>query len=235
MVHGSNSTVCRWTIDSSALAKSIQLEVRPLLAFVDYHQLQHEDKYFKADILEKASLVSVRADAELPEVYFGHNAVSIKRSGNWYNNFEYAIERERGFDFTEDLFQPFVMNFDLSRPAGLVISTEQIPVKDVEKLERAEIKRRSKLVSTANDTHEFTAQLVLAADQFIVKRGEGHTVIAGYPWFSDWGRDTMISLAGLTLVTNRPKIAKDILLEFSKYISEGMTRGQSTRRNLKRK
>src|SRR4030095_6004145 len=53
-------------------------------------------------------------------------------------------------------------------------------------------------------------------------RGEGHTVIAGYPWFSDWGRDTMIALNGLTLATNRPEIARDILLEFSKHISQGM-------------
>src|SRR5258705_13186517 len=65
-------------------------------------------------------------------------------------------------------------------------------------------------------------QLVLAADQFIVARGKGKTVIAGYPWFSDWGRDTMIALPGLTLSTNRPEIAKSILLEFSNHISEGM-------------
>ena len=65
-------------------------------------------------------------------------------------------------------------------------------------------------------------QLVLAADQFIVARGEGQTVIAGYPWFSDWGRDTMIALPGLTLAAGRPEIAKSILLEFSNHISEGM-------------
>src|SRR4029078_4610114 len=109
-----------------------------------------------------------------------------------------------------------------SSPAGLVISTEQIPAKDVEKLERAEIKRRSKMVSTANGTDEFTAQLVQAADQFIVQRGDGHTVIAGYPWFSDWGRDTMISLPGLTLAAGPTEIAKGIILEFAKHISEGM-------------
>ena len=63
---------------------------------------------------------------------------------------------------------------------------------------------------------------MLAADQFIVSRGTGKTVIAGYHWFSDWGRDTMIALNGLTLATNRPEIAKSILIEFSKHISEGM-------------
>jgi predicted glycogen debranching enzyme len=65
-------------------------------------------------------------------------------------------------------------------------------------------------------------QLVLAADQFIVDRGEGKTILAGYHWFSDWGRDTMIALPGLTLATNRTEIAKGILSEFAKHISEGM-------------
>src|SRR4029079_4122261 len=64
--------------------------------------------------------------------------------------------------------------------------------------------------------------LVLAADQFIVDRGKGKTVIAGYHWFSDWGRDTMIALPGLTLSTNRSEIAKSILAEFAKHISQGM-------------
>ncbi|MGI8556175.1 MAG: amylo-alpha-1,6-glucosidase, partial [Pyrinomonadaceae bacterium] len=89
-------------------------------------------------------------------------------------------------------------------------------------LRRREIERRNSLTETAEAADDFTKQLVLAADQFIVSRGAGKTVIAGYPWFSDWGRDTMIALNGLTLATNRPEIAKGILLEFSKYISAGM-------------
>ena len=78
------------------------------------------------------------------------------------------------------------------------------------------------MIETANAADEFEKQLVLAADQFIVSRGQGKTIIAGYHWFSDWGRDTMIALPGLTLATNRAGIARDILLEFSKHISEGM-------------
>jgi predicted glycogen debranching enzyme len=160
--------------------------------------------------------------SELRAIYLGHNATVVKKTGHWYHDFEYAIERERGFEFTEDLFQPFELTFDLSEPATVIVSTEKVEAQTADKLERSEIKRRQKLVSTADTESEFTSQLVLAADQFIVSRGGGNTIIAGYPWFSDWGRDTMISLPGLTLSTNRPKIAKDILLEYSKHISEGM-------------
>ncbi|HEX8637766.1 MAG TPA: amylo-alpha-1,6-glucosidase, partial [Pyrinomonadaceae bacterium] len=91
-----------------------------------------------------------------------------------------------------------------------------------EKLEKAEIERRENLIKTSNAEDDFVRQLVLAADQFIVRRGAGKTVIAGYPWFSDWGRDTMIALNGLTLATNRAEIAEQILLEFAAHISEGM-------------
>lgn len=222
MVHDSNATVCRWSTLSSLGAREVRLEVRPLVAFVDYHHLQHEDPTFESAFVENHGSISIRPYSELPEVHFAHNAVAIEISGYWYRNFEYAIERERGFEFTEDLFQPFVLDFDLTKPATVITSIEPFSVKDFDKLERAEIKRRNKLISTAGSKNDLTSQLVLAADQFIVKRGDGHTVIAGYPWFSDWGRDTMISLPGLTLATNRPKIAKAILLEFSKHISEGM-------------
>ena len=222
MAFGSNTTVSRWIVVFSPSGIDVRLEVRPLLAFVDYHHLQHENASFKTEYAEQPGFLSVCPYADRPDINVGHNALSVSSTGFWYRNFEYAVERERGFDFTEDLFQPFVLSFDLSKPATVIVSTERVRASDADKLERAEIKRRNKLISTAGIKDEFTSQLLLAADQFLATRGDGQTVIAGYPWFSDWGRDTMISLAGLTLATNRPKIAKGILLEFSKHISEGM-------------
>ena len=117
-----------------------------------------------------------------------------KKAASGIGDFEYAIERERGFDFHEDLFQPFVLKFDLSAAAIVIASTEKRDWKMVADSEKSEIRRREKLIEQAGAADDFTAQLVLAADQFIVARGDGKTIIAGYPWFSDWGRDTMIAL-----------------------------------------
>ena len=220
MVHGSNSTVCRWSV--AAGKASVKLEVRPLLAFTDYHHLQHENSALDVSYEESDGSVSIQPYQDQPRIFIAHNAASVVKRGDWYRNFEYAIERERGFEYQEDLFQPFVMTFDLTNAAAIVLSTENVSVKDADKLEREEIKRRKKLISNIGSNDEFLLQLIVAADQFLVKRGDGQTVIAGYPWFSDWGRDTMIALPGLTLSTNRPKIAKAIILEFSKHISEGM-------------
>jgi Glycogen debranching enzyme len=224
MVQGENTTVCRWTLldPGEKSVEEISLEVRPLLAFVDYHHLQHEDATFSSDFVVRANVVSIQPYSDMPELFFIHNGASIDKTGYWYKNFEYAIEKERGFDYTEDLFQPFSIAFDLTAPASVVISTERNDILDDIALEKAEVERRAKLIARADAKDNFTQQLVLAADQFIATRGDGETVIAGYPWFSDWGRDTMISLNGLTLATNRPEIAKNILLEFSKYLSQGM-------------
>jgi predicted glycogen debranching enzyme len=220
MVHGRNTTVCRWKVLSSD--RSPTLEVRPLLSFVDYHHLQKRQSGDAFDCREEAAgLVKVTSTKNLADLYLRHNG-SLTNSGDWYRDFELAIERERGFDFTTDLFQPFVLSLDLAKPAHVVASIEKDETDEIAKLEKAEVKRRDDLVKLAKPRDEFEQQLALAADQYIVARGRGHTVIAGYPWFSDWGRDTMIALSGLTLATNRPKIAKGILLEFSKHISQGM-------------
>lgn len=231
MPNGENAIVCQWRILATRRSrdteirrteKAPKLELRPLLSFVDYHHLQHEASGFDPKIATSEGLVEIQPYNEMPSLYFAHNASAVEKFGYWYRDFEYAIEKERGFDFSEDLFQPFVLNFDLNRSATVIASTEHHDAKDTAKLEKAELKRRKGLIKQAKATDEFTKELVLAADQFIVKRGEGHTIIAGYPWFSDWGRDTMISLSGLTLATNRPEIAKDILLVFSNNISKGM-------------
>ncbi len=231
MVYGEESVVCRWRIkDESEISslkseipdKRFELELKPFLAFRDHHHLRHEDSAFSHEYQTEENLVSISPYPEMPTLHFAHNADAIENEGQWYRHFEYLIEMERGFDFSEDLFQPFSLRFDLSTEACIIASTEPQDVSFAAVFEKAEIRRRANLIKTAGAADEFTSALVLAADQFIVNRGTGKTVIAGYHWFSDWGRDTMIALPGLTLATNRPGVAKSILTEFSKHISDGM-------------
>jgi predicted glycogen debranching enzyme len=220
MPHGMNSTVCRWSLSGSF--NEAFLEVRPLISFVDYHHLQHTDTDFDGSFETDGGVVKMRPYPELPEIFFNHNGADVVATGHWYRDLEYTTEEERGFDFREDLFQPFLFRFDLSEPAIAIVSTEEIAFEQADKLEKKEIGRRDNLVKIGKIKEESAKRLILSADQFIVKRGSGQTIIAGYPWFSDWGRDTMISLPGLSLATGRPEVAKTILREYSNHISEGM-------------
>lgn len=221
MLDGENTTVIRWKIKNGE-SEQAQLLIKPLLAFRDHHHLRHEDGDFDGDYRADKGMVSIQPYSEMPALYMAHDAETIEHQGHWYRDLEYAIEQERGFDFREDLYQPFSLAFDLPAGATIIASTEPRSVADAAKLEKGEIKRRAGLVVRAEVDDESLWPLVLAADQFIVARGTGKTVIAGYHWFSDWGRDTMIALPGLTLSTNRPDIAKSILTEFSRHISDGM-------------
>jgi predicted glycogen debranching enzyme len=226
MLHGENTTVISWTIRQRKRndRREITLELRPLLAFRDHHHLRHgQTEFHQESAPAEGGCVAFTKIAGGPTLFLAHNAARVDdRDGNWYRNFEYAIERERGFDFTEDLFQPSVLAFDLSTAATVIASTQAHLAGEAAAFEMSEVDRRKALIRRVGSRGDLSKRLVVAADQFIVRRGVGHTVIAGYPWFSDWGRDTMIALPGLTLATGRPEIAKSILAEFAKYISEGM-------------
>ncbi len=221
MVNGANTILCRWVVTAGA-GRDISLTLKPLLSFVDYHSLQHESSSEHFAHTVDCDEVTIVSGSGL-DLYFRHNAAEIISTGYWYKNFEYEIERERDFDFTEDLYQPFEMRFAIGdRPAEVSASTDSDAEIGHAAAEAYEVKRRKELIRQSSVRTNFEKQLVLAADQFIVSRGSGDTVIAGYPWFSDWGRDTMIALSGLTLATGRHETARGILLEFSNHISEGM-------------
>jgi len=221
MVNGQNTTVCEWSV-SGETEEEVTLEIKPLLSFVDYHSLQQETDNINLEFETEKNCVVIEPLSEEPKLFFDHNAKAIETTGHWYRHFQYEIEKERGFDFSEDLFQPFSMKFDLAEFAAVIVSTRRHEISDVATFRKRERARRNLITRTADAEDDFTKQLVLAADQFIVSRGDGKTIIAGYPWFSDWGRDTMIALNGLTLATNRFEVAKNILLEFSKHVSKGM-------------
>src|SRR5262249_55576124 len=126
----------------------------------------------------------------LPALYLAHNAAGLEVTGYWYRNFEYPIERERGLDFKEDLFNPCVFKFDVRRgsQATIIASTERRNITNAAEYRSAEINRRAAVISALPCEWDFVRTLVAAADQYIVARGEQKTIIAGYHWFGDWGR-----------------------------------------------
>jgi predicted glycogen debranching enzyme len=226
MPKGRNATVVRYSTSKHAFKtkQKMRLKVRPLISCKDYHTIIRRGDLPATGYKIQDGVIEMQPDPSIDAViFFSHNAASVIPTGYWYENFQYLIEAERGFDYSEDLYQPFEMEFDFRRDVSVIISTgRSIEAAAAAELEKSEINRRKKILQRSGLQTEFEKSLVLAADQFIVARGNGNTIIAGYPWFSDWGRDTMISLSGLALVTNRNETARSILIEYAKYVSEGM-------------
>ena len=151
---------------------------------------------------------------------------------HWYYGFDLAVERERGMDDTEDHLHgaTFYTTLEAGESITFVASTE--PNRELDGQVALEFRRHYEQQLLQNSpvtehTPPWVRQLVLAADQFIVDRAspdrpEGKTIMAGYPWFGDWGRDTMIALPGLTLYTGREDVARSILRTFAQYVDRGM-------------
>jgi predicted glycogen debranching enzyme len=223
LVHGENTTVVQYAVRGTGDAPCT-LELRPLIAFRDYHNTTHANEALDPAYETGPGSLKFTPYAGLPPLFLAHDDAAIRPTGDWYRSFEYDVERDRGLDFQEDLFNPCALVLDLNRNArpAWIASTEAHSSSTADSLRDREIKRRQALFESAPMDDPFVRSLVLAADQFIVQRGQESTVIAGYHWFSDWGRDTMIALPGLALATNRPDVARSILLSFALHVDRGM-------------
>jgi predicted glycogen debranching enzyme len=227
MIHGENSTVIHYELRKNnrpEVPKNLRLEIHPLIAFRDYHGTTHENGAIDPAVQERSGLASVTPYQGLASLHLAHNAIELKDTGDWYRNFEYDAERERGLDYSEDLFSPFVLCFDLRlrRQASIIASTEERDVAQVVEYRWAETSRRREARAASPIEDNFAQSLAAASDQYLVSRGNEKTVIAGYPWFGDWGRDTMIALPGLTLPTGKYEVARSILRSFAKHVDQGM-------------
>ena len=213
LVHGENTVVIRWLLRAQGAAARHQctLHVRPLIAFRDFHQLTHENNALNPEVTQEPNRARIHPYPDLPPLYFAHDAEACEPSPDWYRRFQYSREQERGLDFEEDLFQPLALHFDLARriQATIIASTEPRNAADAGDLRTAERDRRKLFASTQ-------------ADRFLVQRGTGKSLIAGYHWFADWSRDTMIALPHLFTTPVQREAAKEILLQFASFASEGM-------------
>jgi predicted glycogen debranching enzyme len=215
--HGRAETALRWSLLKGA--PGIRLVVRPLMSGRDYHALHHENPAFGFEA-ERAGVRTIwRTYPGLPAVTATTNA-DYRHEPVWYRGFLYEAERERGLDFVEDLASPGSFVFDLaSGKAVMMLSAgapepgaDDDPGRCARELFEREGERRAR----------FGSPLQRAADAYVVQRGSGKTIVAGYPWFTDWGRDTFIALRGFMTAQGGPDLARDVLLAWADAVSEGM-------------
>jgi predicted glycogen debranching enzyme len=226
MAQGANTTYVTYRMLRGS--QPLDLDVAPLVTYHDFHSLSHGG--WQLGIAEVSDGIEVRA-------FEGATAFRILAPGaqyaattEWYWNFLHREETHRGLDDRSDLFVPgrFSQRLRTGDALALVLTTQVDPQTTADGTLLQERSRLHALLLGANalKASAVVQQLTLAADQFIVRRDvdghEGRTVIAGYHWFNDWGRDTMISLPGLTLATGRPEDAAGILRTFARYVDQGM-------------
>jgi len=228
MVHGENTTCLMYSIESlpnGPRTSQVILEVRPIVAFRDHHALMRENSDVSDHAVVKGGAVRIRPYDGMPSLTVSMGNGRFERSFYWYRGFHYRREKESGYPHSEDLFSPgrLVFTFEDTDAVALSFSTREEPLTGIETLKENEIARRKRIVDTPVANSHLGRTLLSAADAFIVRRGaEGRSIIAGYPWFADWGRDTMISLPGLTLASGRSDDAKRIIRTFISSMDEGL-------------
>ena len=224
MVYGENTTIVTYRLLTGE-ASRVRLELRPKIAYRDFHSLASENSNLNTQMNVQKGEVSLSPYPNLPPIYFYHNAAVTDKSAYWFKRTEYLEERERGFDCQEDLFSPCALIYSFVNQDELhcIMSTQKKENVKVDELRFQEEKRRSSLEAPLEIQKEEIQTLWRASNGFFVRAKDGlRRVIAGYHWFEDWGRDTFISLPGLTLVTGRYAIAKELLLAYAGYVSQGM-------------
>src|SRR5581483_1384932 len=203
MVQGENTTVVQYKV--SGAAQGIRLELRPLIAFRDYHSTTHENGAINGQVEMQDGAVCLSPYLGLPSLHLAHNAGAVEQTYEWYRNFEYEEERHRGLDFREDLFHPLTLTFDLDTNGTSVViaSTQRHHAQEAAAVEKQERARRKKLVSSAPVKDEFVQALTAAADHLIQPREPLKTLFPGYHCLSDGGRHTMTALPARTFTMGR--------------------------------
>jgi predicted glycogen debranching enzyme len=246
MPYGRQAVAICYRVLRAPAGVSLGLALRPLVAYRGFHELTSENPSIDTSTTIERGRVSIRPYEALPWLYLHHNAETFAEEPLWYRSFEYPAEIERGFPAWEDLFTHGLFRYRLdetgANTAFLFASLDRIDrltADELRALEKLDLSRREERtaralrartpIATPPDrtpdrfSEAFASRLAEAAEQFLVSRANGRrSVIAGYHWFEDWGRDTFVSLPGLALATGRWPLAYELLRTFAAYVDRGM-------------
>ena len=235
MEPGANTTYVRYRLLRAGAGGPVRLTLRALVNYREFHVTTHGPGWQMAVAPAGRGLQIIAYDGARP-LWIQVPGATAEPAHDWYVGFRLAAEEARGLDALDDSLHAgtFTATLAPEGPLTAVLSAEARPDLDGE---QAWARRRAheaevllawrKVQPVAGPAPAWIERLVLAADQFVVSRPlaadpGGLSVIAGYHWFGDWGRDTMIALPGLTLCTGRPEAARRILTTFARFVDGGM-------------
>ena len=201
--------------------RDIGLTVRPLLRLMNVHELRHETDEFDIHTEVRGEVSWVKPIAYLPRLYLRGVGAKTAVESLWYRRFFYPVEAERGYDSTEDLWSPLVWTWTLppGAEAYVLFSREEVAA-DPTHLIEAERRRRTTFTPTGDGVFD---EMARRAEAFLVDADyRERSIIAGYPWFADWGRDSMISAPGLAMASNRYGAIARVLNGFAAVRRDGL-------------
>ncbi len=215
--------------------------LRPLISLRDFHSLQKSYAPLRLESRENCLVIRNSRNGDMDcELAITCPAMPFEKDPQWWYNFEYRVDKERGQEFNEDLWSPGIFKLMIDSPTKIILwasisenaNLRELTNYDIDSVCKNLERHQADITAKAED--ENLRLLYLAADQFITKRtigteslnnpapAERTTILAGYPWFADWGRDTFISLPGLLLSTKRFDEAKSVLITFAHAVDQGM-------------
>ncbi len=245
MQPGENTTYTQYSLIRASAP--VNLSIKAIVNYRDHHNTTQSvvaGRTWQIQTQSHPRGLKVQAFDQAIPFYLLADKGQLIPTNKWYQNYFLTTEKYRGLTHLDDHFHAATLKTILSPGESITVvaSTEPNPNLDIQEAYSIRQQHESTLLQAGfpdetlsparsaqhtSTTPPWVQQLVLAADQFIVNRAtpetpDGKTIIAGYPWFGDWGRDTMIALPGLTLTTGRPEIARPILRTFAHYLSQGM-------------
>jgi predicted glycogen debranching enzyme len=221
--------------DFTAVRQPLEFVLRPFVGLRDFHTLQKSYAHLSSAWLDDGLLIRHDTPGSC-ELFLRCPSMNFEKDEQWWFNFTYRNDEQRGQDFTEDLWTPGFFKGTIETPARIVfwanlgISGKTVTElqTDIETVCEDLRSHQNSLIAAAGTADEKLRKLCLAADQFITKRqpSEGReqktTILAGFPWFADWGRDAFIALPGLLLCPGRSEEAKSVLTTFAAAADDGM-------------
>lgn len=216
---GGPATCLSWRL--SRKRRDVRLVVRPFLSGRDYHSLQRSNDAFNFTAEVSPPFVRWRTYPDVPQIVaFGNGR--YQADPQWYYNFTYREEQARGLDHLEDLAAPGAFEFDLSNAEAVLVLTTGEQAAHLFPAAIEPVGFLHAVRERERQARQLKSPLDRAAEAYLVQGRHGKTIIAGYPWFADWGRDTFIALRGLCLATGRLAEAEEILLTWSRAVDRGM-------------
>ncbi|BDQ35497.1 amylo-alpha-1,6-glucosidase [Pseudodesulfovibrio portus] len=222
MVHGRNTVLLCYELLEGKVKPT--LRIRPLLAYRDIHSLTRENMFLRPKSYPEKNGRKIQPYNGMPPLFMGTNRRSEFFPGpKWKLNFEYLAERERGFDYQEDLFCPGMFETTLQKGKPVIFAASTDPLGNLERLRKKEITRRETEFAACRDRVKHVQQLKYFSGQFLIRNASDFaSVVAGYHWFGEWGRDTMIALPGLTFHAGRRGLGEEILAAYAALERDGL-------------